>query len=87
MYAMTRFEGRLFPPEEAGDFLSGLFNPGLRGGGEREASPVSGRRGKVSAEDGAAIRDYIGVLYARFLAEGPESVPWEKPLLDFLRTC
>jgi hypothetical protein len=78
MYAMTRFEERLFPPEEAEDFLSGLFNAG-----KREDSPVSGRRGQVNARDGAEIRSYIGALYTRFLAEGAAS-SWEKPLLDFL---
>jgi hypothetical protein len=77
MYAMTRFEERLFPREEAEDFLSGLFDDR-----RREDSPVSGRRGKVSAGDSAAIRNYIGALYSRFLAEGAS--PWEKPLLDFL---
>jgi hypothetical protein len=79
MYAMTRFEERLFPREEAEDFLAGIFN--AEGG---EDSPVSGRRGEVKAGDGAAIRSYIGALYTRFLAEGAAS-PWEKPLLDFLR--
>jgi hypothetical protein len=77
MYAMTRFDGRLFPREEAEDFLSGLFNP------EKRDSPVSGRGGKVKSGDGAVIRNYIGGLYARFLAEGA-STSWEKPLLDFL---
>jgi hypothetical protein len=77
MYAMTRFDGRLFPREEAESFLAGLFNP------ERRDSPVSGKGGKVEDGDGAAIRDYIGGLYARFLTEGASS-SWEKPLLDFL---
>ncbi|MDR0998221.1 MAG: hypothetical protein LBL70_04070 [Treponema sp.] len=81
MYAMTRFEERLFPRKEAEDFLSGLFNSGGQG-----ESPVSGRRGKVDAGDGAAIRSYIGALYARFLEEGAKSPSWERPLLDFLHT-
>jgi hypothetical protein len=80
MYAMTRFEERLFPREEAEDFLSGIFSSGGQG-----ESPVSGRRGKVNAGDGTAIRSYIGVLYTRFLAEGAKAPSWEKPLLDFLR--
>ncbi|MDR3192541.1 MAG: hypothetical protein LBT87_05705 [Treponema sp.] len=80
MYAMTRFDGGLFPREEAEDFLSGIFSP------EKRDSPVSGGRGKVGAEDGAEIRNYIGGLYARFLAEGTSS-SWEKPLLDFLLAC
>jgi hypothetical protein len=79
MYAMTRFEGRLFPPKEAEDFLAGIFNAG-----RKEDSLVSGRRGRVNAGEGAEIRSYIGALYSRFLAEGAAS-PWEKPLLDFLR--
>jgi hypothetical protein len=76
MYAMTRFDGKLFPREEAEDFLSGLFNS------ERRDSPVSGGGGALNAEDGAEIRNYIGGLYSHFLAEGTPS--WEKPLLDFL---
>jgi hypothetical protein len=83
MYAMSRFDERLFPQEAAGDFLAGLFISG------RQRVPVSSKMGSVSSEDGVVIRDYINGLYARFLAEGaehPTEAPsWERPLLDFLR--
>jgi hypothetical protein len=84
MYAMSRFDEALFPREEAGDFLAGLFSA------DRQRVPVSGKRGRVSAEDGVLIRNHIGGLYARFLAELPAKLPaeapsWEKPLLDFLQ--
>ena len=54
MYAMTRWDSRLFPPDEAENFLDGLFR--------KEKAP--------GAEDAKEIRDYIISLYRRFLAEG-----------------
>ena len=69
MYAMTRFEPRLFPPEEAARFAEELFF--------REKDPA--------AEDAQAIRQYILSMYRRFLAEGENAADWKKPLLDFLR--
>jgi len=67
MYAMTRYDPRLFPPEEAERFASGLF---------REAENPD----KVSADE---IREHILTLYRRFLAEGKAAENWTKPLLDF----
>ena len=57
MYAMTMFDPRLFPPDEAERFVSALF---------REAKAPD-------KEDAAAIRSHILSLYRRFLAEGDES--------------
>jgi hypothetical protein len=54
MYAMTRFDGNLFPPQEAEAFVSRLFVQG--------ESPAPG--------DGETIRSYILDLYGRFLKEG-----------------
>jgi hypothetical protein len=69
MYAMSRFDPRLFPPAEAERFASDLFREGKN----------------FSREDGDEIREHILELYRRFLAEGEKSEDWKKPLLDFLR--
>ncbi|MDR1801970.1 MAG: hypothetical protein LBQ94_00045 [Treponema sp.] len=69
MYAMTRFDPALFPPDEAERFASGIFadteNPGKADSGE--------------------VRDYILSLYHRFLSEGESCDDWKKPLLNFLK--
>jgi hypothetical protein len=79
MYAMTRFDPALFPPQEAEIFVSRLFAtqgtlpgiPGLPG---------------IPAADGAIIRSHIIALYRRFMDESPApGRPWEEPLLRFLR--
>jgi len=69
MYAMTRFEPRLFPPEEAVRFAAELF--------KGEKLPASA--------DAEEIRQHIINLYRRFLAEGETAKDWTQPLLDFLR--
>jgi len=70
MYAMTTFDPRLFPPEEADRFAAQLFL------GEKVPS----------GDDAREIRAYILSLYRRFLAEGEAAEDWKKPLLDFLKT-
>jgi hypothetical protein len=73
MYAMSRFDPALFPPQEAELFVSRLFAP---------QSTLPG----ISAADGALIRDHIIALYRRFMDESPAlGEPWEGPLLNFLR--
>ena len=69
MYAMTRFDPGLFPPEEAERFTSGVFF----------------EAGKPDKADGDEIRRYILSLYRRFLAQGEAGEDWKKPLLDFLK--
>jgi hypothetical protein len=69
MYAMTCFNPRLFPPEEAEDFVSHLF----------VSAPA---RLKTDAPE---IRSHILNLYAHFLREGESAASWEEPLLSFLR--
>jgi len=69
MYAMSRFDPRLFPPAEAERFASDLFSEG----------------NSLTKEDANEIREYIIALYRRFLAEGEKCDDWKKPLLDFLR--
>ena len=68
MYAMSRFEPRLFPPEEAEAFCSDLF------------TNTECPRG----EDSEEIRRHILGLYRRFIQEGPSSDDWRAPLLRFL---
>jgi hypothetical protein len=67
MYAMTRFDGDLFPRDEAYLFVSELF--------VHNALP--------NPDDGGLIRDYIWDLYCRFLDEGDGASSWEAPLLLF----
>ena len=69
MYAVTKFEPGLFPPEEAESFVSELYR--------EEKSP--------DKEDAEEIRRHILALHQRFIAEGESSSDWTKPLLDFLK--
>ena len=72
LYAIARFEPRLFPPEEAERFVSGIFSlPSVNGG--------------VNEADGREIRDFILSLYRRFLAQGEAGGDWTEPLLGFLK--
>ena len=68
MYAMTRYDAALFPPEEAERFASELY---------RTAA-------ELTPQDAEAVRSHIIGLYRKFLAEGSQSTDWRKPLLDFL---
>ena len=69
MYAMTMFDSRLFPPDEAERFALYLFT---------EAK----RPGKADADE---IREYIVSLYRRFMAQGQAAGDWKEPLLAFLK--
>jgi hypothetical protein len=71
LYAMTRYDRALFPPEEAERFTAALFSQDL------EFSPA----------DAELIRAHIIALYRRFLEEGRTARRWEEPLLRFLRSC
>jgi hypothetical protein len=68
MYAMTSFDSRLFPPEEAEAFASQLF----------QTAACPGR------EDGERIREHIITLYRHFLAESENARSWKAPLENFL---
>jgi hypothetical protein len=68
LYAMTRFEPRLFPPGEAERFVSELYR--------KEKVP-----GKDDAEE---IRQHILSLYRRFISQGESGGDWKEPLLTFL---
>ncbi|MFP3042459.1 hypothetical protein LQZ19_11650 [Treponema primitia] len=73
MYAMSRFDPAMFPPEEAEIFVSRLFTP--------LATKLPG----LAPEDGVIIRDHIITLYRRFMADSRDSgEPWEAPLIRFL---
>ena len=79
MYAMTKFDSRLFPPEEA----------------ERFAADIFIEAGKPDNAEALEIRECIISLYRSFLAYGktsgynsPELLPgedWTEPLLAFLK--
>ena len=89
LYAMTRFDPRLFPPAEVECFVADLFP-------EAEL---------IDNSDVVKIREYILTLYKRFLIQGEaeashhpglnsagshsiephKSENWTKPLLDFLK--
>ena len=92
LYAMTCFDEKLFPPEEAEAFAALLFGeapPAPVFSGSPPANyrvrPWAAPRTGLSAEDAAGIRTYITGLYRRFLAEGKTARSWEEPLLDFMR--
>lgn len=69
MYAMSRFDMLLFPPEEAQQFAGQLFI----------------NTEEPNNEDAELIREHIISLYERFMREGKEAVHWEDPLLDYLK--
>jgi hypothetical protein len=80
MYAMTRFDGAAFPPEEAESFVAGLFSGKSARTARLEALP------QIDAEAGEKAREHILGLYRRFYSQGLEAGwDWTKPLLDFLR--
>jgi hypothetical protein len=95
LYAMTCFDGELFPPEEARAFTELLFGdppppafeqtPGRLPKNYR-LRPCAAPRTKLPAADIAEIKAHILGLYRRFLAEG-NSIPsrnWADPLLNFM---
>jgi hypothetical protein len=74
MYAMSRFEAALFPPDEAEVFVNGLFCPsGANPGGA-----------EVRKEDIPVIRTHILELYRSFMEEGKKDDDWRTPLFRFL---
>ena len=73
MYAMTRFDSELFPPEEAERFASDIFIDAE----------------KPDKAEILQIRERIASLYRHFLAHGQasecNSADWAEPLLAFLK--
>jgi hypothetical protein len=69
MYAMSHFDPKLFPPEEARNFAAQLFI--------NQTEP--------NQADGNRIREHIISLYERFMQEGNETARWEEPLIRFLQ--
>ncbi|MDR0730525.1 MAG: hypothetical protein LBF63_02580 [Treponema sp.] len=77
MYAMTCFDRAQFPPEEAEDFVSGLFSGG---------SVCTAALPRIGGEAAEAVRGHILSLYRHFLSQGGDGTEgWEKPLLEFLK--
>jgi hypothetical protein len=91
LYAMTCFDGELFPPEKAEAFAAMLFAkaPPPLYTGPRPANfrlrPAAAPKTALPPEDAAEIQAHIIALYRRFLAEREGSRNWTGPLLAFLR--
>jgi hypothetical protein len=91
LYAMTCFDEKLFPPEDAEAFVALLFGkaPPVPSGARLPANyrvrPWASPRTTLPPGDIAEIKAHIVGLYRRFLVEGKNARSWEKPLLDFMR--
>jgi len=98
LYAMTCFDGKLFPPQEAEAFTALLFeepspkepppipfSPEARLPDNYRVRPWAAPRIKIPPADAAEIKTHIISLYRRFLAEGKTARDWTEPLLRFLR--
>ena len=93
LYAMTRFDAELCPPEEAEDFAAQLFGaappPACTPCGPLPKNyhlrPCAAPRTSIPVADAAAITAHIIDLYRQFLAEGKSAQNWEEPLLRFMR--
>jgi len=94
LYAMTRFDGKLFPPEEAESFTSLIFSapPPVPSGSSGCQSknyrlrPCAAPRTKLPESDIAEIRTHIISLYRHFLAQGKTAQNWTDPLLGFMQS-
>jgi len=93
LYAMTCFDGELFPPQEAEAFTELLFRDpppppdaavpkALK---NYQLRPCAAPRTKLPAADAAEVRAHIISLYRLFLAEGKTAQNWTEPLLGFMR--
>ena len=96
LYAMTCFDGELFPPEEAEAFVDLLFGPPETTRPKKRlpnygVRPCASPKTKLPAEDIVELKAHIIGLYRNFLAEGKAlgvvsaEKGWEKPLLRFLK--
>jgi len=89
MYAMTRFDPNLFPPEEAEAFTARLFGdpppPPDATAPVPSTHPAAAPRTQLPAADAAEIRAHILSLYRLFLDEGKNARDWTEPLMRFLR--
>jgi hypothetical protein len=98
LYAMTCFDGKLFPPEEAEAFTELLFGdpppatlkPSGRLPKNYRQRPCAAPRTKLPAADAVEIKAHIIGLYRRFLAEGKaqesdSAQSWMEPLLRFMK--
>jgi hypothetical protein len=90
LYAMTRYDPELFPPETAEAFADLLFSappPAPQSGrpANYKVRPCAAPRTKLPSADTAEIKAHIVNLYRHFLAQGKNAKNWEDPLLEFLR--
>ncbi len=93
MYAMTRYDPGLFPPEDAEAFANLLFGevpaaelaPNGRPLANERVRPSAAPRTKLPVADAAAVKAHIIDLYRQFLAAGENAPRWEEPLVQFMR--
>jgi hypothetical protein len=90
LYAMTRYDPELFPPETAEAYTDLLFSappPSPQSGlpGNYRVRPWAAPRTKLPAADIAEFKAHIVNLYRRFLAGGKDAKSWEEPLLEFIK--
>jgi len=92
LYAVTRLDEKLFPPEEAEAFIKELFweAPPPRPvtdllPANYKVRPWAAPRTKIPAGDALIIKTHITSLFRRFLEEGKTTQKWEEPLLNFMR--
>jgi hypothetical protein len=89
LYAMTRYDPELFPPETAEAFANLLFSdppPSPQSGrpANYRVRPCAAPKTKLPAADIAEIKAHIISLYRQFLDRGKNANRWEEPLLDFM---
>ena len=88
-YAMTCYTPDLFPPQEAQKFTQRLFSPPpVLPQGEKppggKVYPTEAPKTILPEKDMAEIKEYIMMMYNRFLEEGKTAKSWEEPLVNFL---
>jgi len=89
LYAMTSYDGDLFPPEEAETFTNLLFSPApLSETAPKgcKTHPAAAPSTKIDEYGKERIKKHILSLYSRFIEEGKTAKSWEEPLLNFLKT-
>ena len=88
LYAMTCFDEKNFPPEEAERFTMQLFSPAPDAGKMPRGCrvhPAAAPSTKIPEEDQTQIKNHILSLYYRFLAERKTVKTWDEVLVKFLR--
>jgi len=88
LYAMNCYSNDLFPPEEADDFMNLLFSPipdfcELH---TKTIHPSAAPKTKLPVTVQNEIKEYILMLFRRFISERKSFESWDEPLLRFLKS-